>query len=151
MPTVNGRTVDFAAMEMKGAGVTIATLESATYKAGREVTIHTDTHGAPLHWSIGEYMQDDVTLEFAKSDALDFVNGVEDLTTGGKLGGRFEAVISYSETDQPEVTDTLDLLFQSIEDKPTKSDGKVMVTVTAKQAAPMDYGGVELMPAASGQ
>lgn len=145
--TVNGRTYDFGSVTVEGGGP-LPSIESVRYKASVEINRHSDTKGAPLHWSIGEYGDDPVTLEFHKSDAASFLQGVEDKPGGGKLGGRFTFVCSYADTDQPDTSDTVDCLLQSIEDNAQKGRS-TMTTVVATQVSPLDYGGVELMPAAA--
>ena len=150
MPTVNGRAVEFAALVMPMAGATIETLEDASYGAGREIQIHHATNGSPLDYSLGAYTDEPFEATFAKSDIKDFLNGVEDAIGGGKLGGRFTCTVSYADTDQEVEEDSLDLILEKIADTIRRGDGRIMVKVTAKQAAPMAYAGFELMPAAAG-
>lgn len=149
MPTINGRSVEFAALVMTSAGTTIESLMSASYDAGIAAEVHHATNGAPLDYSLGEYETEPVELEFAKSDAPDFLNGVEDSPRGGKLGGRFTTTVAYSETDQDVQEDSLDCILTNIRDTIDRSTKRTMTRVRGLQVAPMDYQGIELMPAAA--
>ena len=147
MPAINGRTYEFAALKMT-AGEVIETLESADYKASRGIVMNKSMSGAPLHWALGEYEDNMVTMTFAKADMTSFLSGVTPTQDNSILGGSFDATFTYSDTDQPETTDTVYCLLQGIEDRPSRRDGTVMTTVTAVQRAPMLYNGEQLMPAA---
>ena len=73
---------------------------------------------------------------------------MEETPNGGVLGARLTLTFTYSNTDQPDTTDTLDVLFQSVED--TVEQGKeTKQQFTFKQVAPAKLGDVTMMPAAA--
>ena len=147
---VNGRSYDFESATFKASGLTTTTIVNATYAGGRNVEIKTDTKGAPSRYTLGDYDGGEVTFEIVKAEAVQFLESLEEVPGGGILGAQFTATISYADTDQDETTDTLELAFQKIEDKPEKGK-ETMTTITCLQTAPMNYGGVDLMPASEGR
>ena len=145
---INGQTYDNEHMVAKGAGLTSSALFDAKYKAGIDIEVMNNNVGSPHRWSLGGYMQDDVTVTLPKAEGQPFMEGMEETPNGGVLGARLTLTFTYSNTDQPDTTDTLDVLFQSVED--TVEQGKeTKQQFTFKQVAPAKLGDVVMMKAAA--
>lgn len=146
---INGQTYDNEHCTLQAYGHTSTTIFDAKYKAGRDIAVMNNNRGAPHRWNLGGYMQDPVTVTVSKAEGQLWLQAMEEVPSGGVLGARGTLTFTYSDTDQDDTTDTLDVLFQSVEDT-VEQGNETRQQFTFLQAAPAKLGDVVMMPVSEG-